>query len=311
MSLPVDPRSADPRAIAPRAAGGGSVIHDLGYQRYSGARLGRWPIARSMFTTGLLNAYGIGRSGRAKALPMTLLVLMLMPAVIMLAVMVASGFGDGFIDYSTYSVTFLLLIVIFVAAQAPVLFSRDLRSGAIALYLARPLGPTAYALVRWASLFVAILIFTALPLLVLYAGAISSGAPFGDHTGKVLAALVGVVLLSAMLATISGLLSAFTLRRGLAIGLTIVALLISTGIVTAVKAITEQSGNDAAGQLVGLLSPFSIEDGIQTSLLDGTANFPASPDGAGMVALYVIWALVVIGGGLALLVWRYRKQAGR
>ena len=45
------------------------MIHDLGYRRYAGARSGAGPIARSLFVTGLLNAYGIGRSGRAKALP--------------------------------------------------------------------------------------------------------------------------------------------------------------------------------------------------------------------------------------------------
>ena len=54
--------------------------------------------------------------------------------------------------YSTYPVTTQLLISVFVAAQAPTLFSRDLRFRTITLYLARPLRRSVYVLVRAASL---------------------------------------------------------------------------------------------------------------------------------------------------------------
>lgn len=289
----------------------GGVIHDIGYRPYDGPRQGTGAIARSLFFTGLLNAYGFGRSGRAKALPITLLVLMVIPAVVMVAVMVTVGLGDGFVDYSAYPVQFMLLIVIFVAAQAPVLFSRDLRSGAIALYLARPLGPATYALVRWASLFVAVLAFITIPVLTLYAGALAAEADVSEHTGEMLAAMVGVVLLAAMLATISGLLSAYTTRRGLAIGITIVALLVSTGVVSVVKAIAQEEDNDTVGQLVGLASPFSLVDGIQGGALNGTATFPLPPEDAGQTALYVLVSLLIVGGGLFALVVRYRRQAAR
>ena len=128
------------------------VIHDIGYRTYDGPRRGTRAIAASLFATGLLNAYGFGRSGKAKVLPLVLVAVMLVPAVILVAIMVVVGLGEGFIDYSTYATQLLLVISIFVAAQAPVLFSRDLRSGAIVLYLARPLSPAGFALVRWASL---------------------------------------------------------------------------------------------------------------------------------------------------------------
>lgn len=289
----------------------GGVIHDIGYRPYTGPRLGTVDAGRSLFVTGLLNAYGIGRSGKAKGLPMTLLVLMIVPAAIMVAVMVTLGLTDGFINYGTYPVSLMLVIVIFVAAQAPVLFSRDLRSGAIALYLARPLSATAYALVRWASLFVAILIFIALPVIVLYIGALTAEADFGEHTVDFLAAMVGIVLLSAVLATLSGLAAAHSRRRGLAVGVTIIALLVSTGVVTAVQAITEVQGNEAMGLLVGLFSPFSLVDGVQVGLLDGQSSFQVSPDGAGWGLIYLAGSLAVILGGLWLLVRYYRKQAGR
>ncbi|MCK0110928.1 hypothetical protein MWU75_02075 [Ornithinimicrobium sp. F0845] len=289
----------------------GGVIHDIGYRPYTGPRQGTDAAARSLFVAGLLNAYGIGRSGKAKGLPMTLLAMMVVPAAIMVAVMVTLGLTEGFLNYGTYPVSLMLVIVIFVAAQAPVLFSRDLRSGAISLYLARPLSATAYALVRWASLFVAILVFIGLPVLVLYVGALTAEADVSEHTADFLAAMVGIVLLSAVLATLSGLVAAHTRRRGLAVGVTIIALLVSTGVVTAVQAITSEQGNETAGRVVGLFSPFSLVDGVQAELLGGQSSFQVPPDTVGWGLLYLVVCLAVIGAGLWLLVRYYRKQAGR
>lgn len=293
---------------AHRASG---VIHDIGYRPYTGPRLDTGAAARSLFLTGVLNAYGIGRSGKAKALPMSLLALNVLPAAIMVAVMVTLGLTEGFLDYGSYPVTMMLVIVIFVAAQAPVLFSRDLRSGAISLYLARPLSATAYALVRWASLFVAILIFVGLPVIVLYVGALTAEADFAEHTSDFLAAMVGIVLLSAVLATLSALVAAHTRRRGLAVGVTIIALLVSTGVVSAVQAITTEQGNETVGLFAGLVSPFSLVDGVQVELLGGQSSFQVPPDTTAWGLLYLVVALAVIGAGLWLLVRYYRKQAGR
>ena len=116
-----------------------SVIHDLGYRPYAGPRLGEGAIARSLILTGFRNAFGLGRSGKSKALPFILLALNLFPAVILVGVMVLIGLDELPIGYAAYASTTQVLLGIFVASQAPVLFSRDLRHGSIALYLARPL----------------------------------------------------------------------------------------------------------------------------------------------------------------------------
>ncbi len=295
----------------PRVGQRGGVIHDIGYAPYTGPRLDQGAIGRSLFTTGLLHAYGFGRSGKAKALPVTLLVLMVLPAAIIVAIMVAIGLDEGFIDYGSYPTTLMLLIVIFVAAQAPVLFSRDLRSGAIVLYLARPLSAAGYAIVRWSSLFVAILAFITVPLLVLYIGALAAEADPGEQTLDLLAALAGVVVLAAVLATVAGLVSAYTTRRGLAVGATIVALLLSTGVASAIQGIAQQADRDRIGQYAGLISPFTLTDGIQVALFDGNGTYPTPPEGAVMALVYVAVALLVVLGGIALIVQRYRRQASR
>ncbi|MGB5952390.1 MAG: hypothetical protein WBG57_07765 [Ornithinimicrobium sp.] len=288
------------------------VIHDIGYRTYSGPRLGLSAVARSLFLTGLLNAYGLGRSGKAKLLPMTMLGLALFPAVIIVAIMVVSGFGGNFVDYSTYANTTFVLIIIFVAGQAPVLFTRDLRSGSIVLYLARPLSPTMFALVRWASLATAIFVFTLIPMLLLYVGALAAEADFTEQTIDLLQAIAGIAVLAIVLATVTGLVSAFTLRRGLAVGAIIVALLVSNGFVASVKGIAEGTrSNDAIGEWIGLLSPFTLVDGISAGVLGGTGFYPLAPDGTAMTAVYIVCALALVAGGLWLLIRRYHAQGTR
>ncbi len=292
------------------SAESGGVIHDIGYRTYEGPRLGNRSIAWSLFLTGLRNAYGLGRSGKAKALPMTMLGFALIPALIIVAIVVTVSI-DEFVNYSTYSNTMFVLVIIFVAGQAPVLFTRDLRSGSIVLYLARPLSPAWFAMVRWASLVAAIFIFLFVPVLVLYVGALGADLDFTEQSIDFMQAIVGLLVLSVVLATVSGLVSAFTLRRGLAVGAIIVALLVTNGFVAAIKGIAVGTDNKTLGEWIGLLSPFTLFDGLQSGLLGGTEFYPYAPDDTGMVIVYVVWAALVVGGGLWLLVRRYHQQGNR
>ena len=47
----------------------GGVIHDIGYQRYTGPRLGRRHIVGALYVHGLRAAFGLGRSAKAKIFP--------------------------------------------------------------------------------------------------------------------------------------------------------------------------------------------------------------------------------------------------
>jgi len=290
---------------------GDSVIHDIGYRTYDGPRVDSRSIGWSLFLTGLQHAYGFGRSGKAKALPLSMLALSLVPAVIIVALMVVAGFGGNFVDYSTYSGSTFVLIVVFTAGQSPVLFTRDLRSGSIVLYLARPLSGTWFALLRWASLACAIFAFTVIPVLLLYAGALAAEADAGEQSADLAQAVAGLVVLATVLATICGVVSAFTLRRGLAVGAIIVALLVSNGFVSAVKGIAAVQGNDSLGQWVGLLSPFTLVDGLNAGLLDGTEFYPLAPQTPLMTGVYAVTVVLVLAVGLWLLIRRYHQQGTR
>jgi ABC-2 type transport system permease protein len=127
----------------PRQAAG--VIHDLGYRGYDGPRLGRSQIVRALTWHSFRSSFGIGRGTKAKIIPVLAFVAMCLPALVN-AFAVARG-NSRLFGYDVYSPTLRVVVVtLFIAAQAPELVSRDLRSHVLPLYFCRPLRPGDYPL---------------------------------------------------------------------------------------------------------------------------------------------------------------------
>jgi ABC-2 type transport system permease protein len=201
-----------------------------------------------------------------------------------------------------------VLLGIFVAAQAPVLFSRDLRHGSIALYLARPLRSGTYALARWMSLLLATLVFLLAPILIMVSFSLLGELDVTDQTAAAGRAVVVALLLALSLAGVSGLIASWSTRRGFAVVATIAVLLIGNGIVTAIQGISSEQGRSDIGEVAGLFSPYSLYRGVSYAFADGEKPL-APPTGTWMEAAYVLvflgLSLACVGG----LLWRYRKVA--
>ena len=285
------------------------VIHDLGYRHYDGPRDGAATIARTLYVTGLRHAFGLGRSGRSKILPFLLLALAALPGAIVVGVVTIVGLSELPLTYADYTHQTQLLVSLFAAAQAPVLFSRDLRYRSIVLYLARPLPAHVIALTRWASLLSALLVFTLLPLLILYAGALLAGLDVGEQTVGLLKAVALLVLVAAMLAGITGFISSVSLRRGLAVVGSIVVLVVVPGVVTAVQAITSEEDADRVGVAAGLASPWSLTNGLASAWDAGVRVF--TPPSGAWVAAYLAIAVLIAAVGLAAIVARFLKVGSR
>ena len=295
---------SDPSAATPA---GSSVIHDLGYRPYTGPRLGPGAIARALTVTGFRNAFGLGRSGKSKVLPFALLALNLLPAIIVGGVMVFVGLDELPIGYAQYASTTQVLLGIFVASQAPVLFSRDLRHGTISLYLARPLRSSTYAVARWVSLLGATLVFLLLPILILYAVALLGELDVAEQTRQMGVAVVLALLLALSLAGVSGLIASWSTRRGFAVVATIALLVIANGIVTAIQGISQEEGKPRVGEVAGLFSPYSLYRGLMSAWADG--DTPTPPTSTGMELAYLAVFAGLSAACLAGLVWRYRRVA--
>ncbi|MGL5808981.1 MAG: ABC transporter permease [Nocardioides sp.] len=287
------------------------VIHDIGYRPYAGPRLGESSVALALFGSGLRHAFGIGRSHKSKILPFVLLALNLLPALIIVSIMVFTDLEELPIDYVAYAGQTQALLSVFAAAQAPILFSRDLRYGSIVLYLARPLRSLTYALTRWCSLTAALLVFLLTPVLLLLIGALLADADVTEQVVDAGLAALMALLLAAMLASVTGVISAWSTRRGFAVVVSIAVLLLGFGAVAAVQDIAYGQNADRFGEYAGLLNPYSLYRGITSSTLDTADIAITPPTGTAMELLYLLVALLISAGGTAVLAWRYRRAAAR
>ena len=286
---------------------GSGVIHDIGYRHYDGPRMGRGYVLRSLFLQSLLGAYGIGRSAKSKVMPLLLFVVMCVPAVIIVAVVVGLGQDSLPIKYTTYAVVMQAVIAIFVAAQAPQSVSRDLRFRLTSLYFSRPLLRSDYVLAKYAAMTSALFVLMAVPLLILYGGALLAKLPPAAQTREFLQGLAGVVLFALVLAGVGLLLAAFTPRRGLGVAAIIAVLLVTFTAVITVQGIAASQGEDTIVYYAGLFSPFTLVDGVQVWLFGGEVSEGVQRPGTLVGAVFLAVTAAVIAGSYALLLLRYRR----
>jgi ABC-2 type transport system permease protein len=283
-------------------------IHNIGYRTYDGPRLGRSYATRSLYSQSLRGAYGLGRSVKSKVLPMLLFVVMCVPAAIMVAVAVATKANDLPVDYTRYAIIMQAVISLYVASQAPQSVSRDLRFKTVPLYFSRPIETADYVRAKYAALATAMFALTAAPLIVLYVGALLAKLDFADQTKGFGQGLVSVALLSLLFAGIGLVIASITPRRGFGIAAVIAVLTISYGAVSTVQAIADAQGSSGAIPWIGLFSPVTLIDGLQSAFLGASSAFPGAvgpSNGEGVV--YVLAVLGLIAASYGLLMRRYKK----
>ncbi|MEW1637433.1 ABC transporter permease [Streptomyces sp. NPDC093801] len=284
-------------------------IHNIGYRSYDGPRLGRSYARTSLFSQSLRGAYGLGRSAKSKVLPMILFAVMCVPALIIVAVAIAvPGSTDLPIKYTTYALTTQVVIGLYLASQAPQSVSRDLRFKTVPLYFSRPIERVDYVVAKYAAMASALFILTATPLLIMWIGSLLAKFDFGHQTKGFGQALVSVLLLSLLFAGLGLVMAALTPRRGFGVAAVIAMLLIPYGAVSTVQAVAYGTGNTGPIEWLGLFSPITLIDGVQTAFLGATSAFPGGEGpSAGTGVVYLLVILGLIAGSYAALMARYRK----
>jgi len=317
--------TADNGAAAARTAppAGTGVIHDLGYQHYDGPRLGRAAIIRALYWHSLRSAFGIGRGAKAKIVPFLAFGLMCLPAIANAVAVATSPDHARIVDYDTYTYALrTLVMLIFVAAQAPELVSRDLRSHVLPLYYSRPLRRLDYPLAKYLAFTVACLLLVEIPLIILYLGTIISvggGSAVWDQTKALIPGLGVAALLAVLLAAIGLVLASLTGRRAYATGIIAIYFFLTWILARILVNVAYHGAPPVPGpgnglvtvsiplgaRLPGLISPFTVIDGVR-QWLGGTNPGPIPNPGSAGVAygLMFVLLLAVSLGGLAA---RYRK----
>jgi len=306
------------QAASPPAGG---VIHDLGYQRYDGPRLGRSRIVTALAWHSFRSAFGFGRSARAKIVPAIAFIAICLPAVINAFAM--SKGNPRVVDYDTYAPPLRdIIMTIFVAVQAPELVSRDLRSRVLPLYFSRPIKPGDYPLAKYLGFTTACLVMLEVPLLLLWGGSVANvhgGTAVWDQTKALIPGLLVAVMWAVSLAAIALVLASLTGRRAFATGTVAIALLLTYTLAEILLQVETQSAINSGGvgpgglpaaspamKISGLFSPFTLLDGVRM-WLGGTnpADNVAKPGAFG--AVYALVLVVLVGLSLAGLAARYRK----
>jgi ABC-2 type transport system permease protein len=315
------------------------VIHDIGYRRYAGRRLGRPQIVRALYWHSLRSAFGLGRGAKAKIVPVIVFAIMCLPAIAN-AVAVANG-NARLVPYDTYVFQLrVVLMIIFIAAQAPELVSRDLRSHVLPLYFCRPMRRMDYPLAKLAAFITACLIIIEIPLLLLYLGTVAqSHTPHAiwSQTRALIPGLLVGLMWAVLLAAIGLVLASLSGRRAYATGAIAIYFFLTWILAGILIAVTQRNvvrsamvqpppgaprpqGAPASGpiqvhivtqvpttaaHLSGLVSPFTTLDGVRL-WLGGTSKGPL-PGVGGYGALYGVMFLVLLAASVGGLFARYRK----
>ncbi|MFJ9775622.1 ABC transporter permease [Kitasatospora sp. NPDC101157] len=285
------------------------VIHDIGYRGYTGPRLGRAYATRSLFTQSLRATYGLGRSGRSKVLPMLLLGVVTVPAMIFVAAGIYLKRDELPVEYAGYLSDLSLVVSIFLASQAPVLLSRDLRHHTVPLYFSRPITRADYVRAKFAAMACAQLLLMAAPLLVLYAGALLGGMDFGHNTAQFLYGLAAALLYALVPTSVALVIAAATPRRGFGVAAIMGYLAVSSTVAAVVVGMSGPGpgGSDAA-QWTALISPNGLVEALVNEVFDlGSGLDRRHAPGAFGTLVFALVAAAMVAGSYRLLLRRYSR----
>ncbi len=278
------------------------VIHDIGYQRYTGLRLGRAYAVRSLYVHSLRGAFGMGRSVKAKIFPAIIIGILMLIAVV--SVVIRTQIGRLGVPYVNFPGTAGLLSGLFLCSVAPELISRDLRAKVLPLYFSRPITRTDYALAKLGATISAAMLVLSAPILFMYIGSAFSLPHAGDiwdETGRLLVGLGVATIYAVVYATIASLLSSLFGRRVVAAAVIVGYFMLTAAVTVVIGGITQGTGRVFHISLV--LNPAFMLEGVKQWIHGETTHFDTATYGPWYTGCAV--AVVVIGTGLLLL--RYRK----
>jgi ABC-2 type transport system permease protein len=212
------------------AGGQYGEIFDRGYLHYDGPRLGQahaiWALARYS----MARALGLRRSWTAKIIPLLLYASVAIPVVVTIGI---RAFFPAFevMSYAEFFGAIFLLEGMFVALIAPEMVSTDRHDKVLPLYFSRPIGRNSYVLAKLLGTGILTLSISLLPALVLWLGnGLVAQDPLAALRGS-LDDLGRIVLAGTMIALYLGaiglMISSFTGRKSVAVGIIILGFVLS------------------------------------------------------------------------------------
>jgi ABC-2 type transport system permease protein len=224
------------------------TVFDIGYERYTGPREGRWRSRLAVYKDGVRAVLGLGRSGRSKILPWFFICLLgiigLVLALIAGAAYIFAGpDAAGALNipsHSDFNGIASIIFFVFAAVRAPELLCPDRRQGVISLYLVRPLTGTDYVFSRWLAFFTVMAGVAWFPQVILLIGLVMGdpdpGRYFLANWLDIPRFLAAGAVFAAYTTSLAMFTASFTTRRAYAsvflIGLFLITTPVTTGLAT-------------------------------------------------------------------------------
>jgi hypothetical protein len=292
--------------IQGRSDPGGARILDIGYQHYTGIRLGTWHSFMVMIQGSALRGLGIRRAFRDKVAPWSLIGLTLLPTFALLLIQVITG-GKLRLPpvYEPVIRNEALFFFLFAGLVAPDLVCADRRMRVVSLYFASPIRRFHYVCAQVVALVSLLCLLTVLPTLLLFIGnallADSAAQYVTANAGDLWHILVGGLIIAVYFGVLALAVSAFTDRRAYASGFFLGLLLVTSVVASIITNAMQFSGNEWFALIDLSALPIHVVGWFFGAALPAPATGSSPvPGGA-----YLIATLAVIVVGFAMLLWRY------
>lgn len=244
--------SSVPPQMGDRAFG---EVYDRGYQHYTGPRLGRAHAFRALTGYSMKRALGAKKRWTAKVVPAILYTAVALLVIIPLGIQAFIDSAEVLQYWDFFSVAWLILGV-FVATIAPEMLCSDRREKTLILYFSRPITRLDYLLSKLLATALLTLTITLLPLSVFWLGRqLLDDSPvraMGDNLDDLGKIVIVSVIVSAYLGALGLVVSAFTTRKAIAVGVIIVAFLVSSALAGVLQNVF---GTNSQKAWFGLISP--------------------------------------------------------
>jgi ABC-2 type transport system permease protein len=279
------------------------VIHDIGYQRYEGERLGRRDVFLALYTQSLRTVFGLGRNFKAKIFPWLIVGVVVIVGIVVMAIRAQTG--EVVMKYAELPQYLSTLMVLFVAIAGPELVSRDLHSGVLPLYFSRPLRPADYALAKVAALVTGIVLVWGGGQILIFLGAAFSEKGFGKVMNELADTGLGIIytaLYGVVFASIAILVASLLKRRAVAAAAIVGVFLVTVPVMGVLFILPSET----ARQLAQLVNPATLVGGVGDWLFEPTNADPELGIGP-FGPLYALVTLGLVALCVTLLIGRYRK----
>lgn len=289
------------------------VIFDRGYRTYDGPRRGPSGARRAVYKEGLRRVFGLGRKGRYKVFPWTLISIALIAAAVFVGIHwaigdIAESVGAGVPSYGELFDFYSWISLLFIAFAGPALLIPDRTKGVLSIYFSRPLTVDGYLTAKVGAFVTVVGAIYLIPQVLLHLGlSLISNDGFLTYIGDNLDVLWKIPVTALGFVALHG---ALIFAFSAVIGRPGIAAAAYLGVITAGGGIAGRVA-EASFPLARWVSLLAVDQHpriIRDNLFNDTVDYPAELAGFEVwVSVMVIVVAVALAG--LFVRSRYRRLA--